>query len=176
MIYLIRLFVRICQFKERPDNVPKSDTLLLITAIAAIISAAITTTERESAFQILSFAIGQVILYGASIWVVLKLKGFVERWHQTITAMYGATTILQLVAWPFVAWHARIIPDAEAVQVAITWPLMAVAAIAVWSLAVMANILKQAMEIRIGASVLIVLGCQMAVMLVLVSLLAPAGN
>jgi len=49
-------------------------------------------------------------------------------------------------------------------------PLMIVAAIAIWSLTVMASILRQAMEIRIAGAILLVIFCQ-AVVLFIISLL-----
>ena len=51
----------------------------------------------------------------------------------------------------------------------LTIPLILAAGIAVWSLAVMTSILRQAMETGIGTALLVIVGCQSAVMWVIMT-------
>ena len=99
----------------------------------------------------------------------LKVKGVPERWLQTLTGIFGATTILQLLTLPLFGWQKPLV-SAETGQLMLTIPLMLVAAVAIWSLTVMASILRQALEIRIAGSILLVIFCQ-AVVLFIISLL-----
>ena len=111
----------------------------------------------------------QIVLFSGIIWVALKIKGVPERWLQTLTGIYGATTILQLLTLPLFGWQKPLV-SAETGQLMLTIPLMLVAAVAIWSLTVMASILRQALEIRIAGSILLVIFCQ-AVVLFIISLL-----
>jgi hypothetical protein len=87
-----------------------------------------------------------------------------------MTGIYGAITILQLLTIPLSSWHSGLVaPDVTGI--ALTLPLMAIAAISIWSLAVTASVLRQAMQIPIAAAVLIIIGSQ-ALLLMVVFLFA----
>ena len=47
MLYYLRLFIDLCLFRQQAANVPRSESLLVITATAAILSAAINAIPDE---------------------------------------------------------------------------------------------------------------------------------
>jgi len=169
MLYYLRLFIELCLFRQPAANVPRSESLLLITVTTAVLSAAINAIPDEGFGQGLLLSGCQILLFSGIIWVALKIKGVPERWLQTLTGIFGATTILQLLTLPLFGWQKPLV-SAETGQLMLTMPLMIVAAIAIWSLTVMASILRQAMEIRIAGAILLVIFCQ-AVVLFIISLL-----
>ena len=169
MLYYLRLFIELCLFRQPAANVPRSESLLLITVTTAVLSAAINAIPDEGFGQGLLLSGCQILLFSGIIWVALKIKGVPERWLQTLTGIFGATTILQLLTLPLFGWLKPLV-SAETGQLMLTMPLMIVAAIAIWSLTVMASILRQAMEIRIAGAILLVIFCQ-AVVLFIISLL-----
>ena len=169
MLYYLRLFIDLCLFRQQAANVPRSESLLVITATAAILSAAINAIPDEGVGRGVLLSVCQIVLFSGIIWVALKIKGVPERWLQTLTGIYGATTILQLLTLPLFGWQKPLV-SAETGQLMLTIPLMLVAAVAIWSLTVMASILRQALEIRIAGSILLVIFCQ-AVVLFIISLL-----
>ncbi len=169
MLYYLRLFIELCLFRQPAGNVPRSESLLLITATTAVLSAAINAIPDEGFGQGLLLSGCQILLFSGIIWVALKIKGVPERWLQTLTGIFGATTILQLLTLPLFGWQKPLV-SAETGQLMLTMPLMIVAAIAIWSLTVMASILRQAMEIRIAGAILLVIFCQ-AVVLFIISML-----
>ncbi|MEE3288943.1 MAG: hypothetical protein VX249_12130 [Pseudomonadota bacterium] len=169
MLYYLRLFIELCLFRQPAANVPRSESLLLITVTTAVLSAAINAIPDEGFGQGLLLSGCQILLFSGIIWVALKIKGVPERWLQTLTGIFGATTVLQLLTLPLFGWQKPLL-SAETGQLMLTIPLMLVAAIAIWSLTVMASILRQALEIRIAGAILLVIFCQ-AVVLFIISLL-----
>ena len=59
---------------------------------------------------------------------------------------------------------------------ALTTPLIITAGIAIWSLAVMTSILRQTMETKNGVAFLLIIGCQSAVMFVIMNLSGNASG
>ena len=166
MLDYLRLFIELCLFRQPAANVPRSESLLLITATTAVLSAAINAIPDEGFGQGLLLSGCQILLFSGIIWVALKIKGVPERWLQTLTGIFGATTILQLLTLPLFGWQESLVsPDTG--QLVVTLPLIIVAAIAIWSLTVMASILRQALEIRIGGAILLVILCQATVLFII---------
>ena len=59
---------------------------------------------------------------------------------------------------------------------ALTLPLMAIAAISIWTLAVMSSVLRQAMQVPVAAAVLIIIGCQALLLMIVFSFVGPVGS
>ena len=167
MLSYFRLFFDLCLFRQPAENVPRSDTLLFVTG-------AFNALPDERISSALLLATTQILLFAAVIWIALRLRGHRERWVQTMTGIYGAVTVLQLVTIPLSSWHARLVlPETQGM--ALTLPLMAIAAISIWTLAVMSSVLRQAMQIPVAAAVLIIIGCQALLLMIVFSFVGPAG-
>ena len=149
MINYLRLFIELCLFRQQAENIPRSESLLLVTGLLAVLLSGC-----------------QIILFSGMIWLALNFKRKSERWVQTLTGIFGATTVLQLLTLPLFGWQESLVsPDTG--QLVVTLPLIIVAAIAIWSLTVMASILRQALEIRIGGAILLVILCQATVLFII---------
>ena len=175
MLTYLRLFIDLCFFRQSAQNIPRSDTLLLVTGAAAIVSGALNAMPDEGIVGALLLATAEVVLFAGGIWIALKLRGHPERWVQTMTGIYGATTLLQLLTLPLFGWHTQL-ASPDTFGLTLTLPLMAIAGIAIWSLAVMTSILRQAMQVPIGAAILIIIGCQAALLMVLFSLTGSTSS
>ena len=117
-----------------------------------------------------------VLLFALLISLLLRFRSLSERTTQTLTAMFGATTLLQLLALPFFGWHERLLPEGPDAVMMLTTPLLVAAGIAIWSLAVMASILRQAMECGLGLALLIIVACQSVIMATIMTLSgSPSG-
>lgn len=164
MIKLLHLFFGLCLFRGKAHDVPRSEALLAIAGGAAIVSNAANAVPNMGLASGTLLSIGQVLLFSVLIHLILRFKGRSERSMQTLTGMFGATSILQIIALPFFGWHERLLPDDPQAVMLLTTPLIIAAGIAIWSLAVMTSILRQAMETGIGTALLVIVGCQSAVM------------
>ena len=174
MLSYFRLFFDLCLFRQPAENVPRSDTLLFATGLSAIVTGAFNALPDERILSALLLATTQILLFAAIIWIALRLRGHRERWAQTMTGIYGAVTLLQLVTIPLASWHARLVlPETEGM--ALTLPLMAIAAVSIWTLAVMSSVLRQAMQVPVAAAVLIIIGCQALLLVIVFSFVGPVG-
>ena len=174
MLSYFRLFFDLCLFRQPAENVPRSDTLLFLTGVAAIVTGAFNALPGEQVSSALLLATTQILLFAVVIWIALRLRGHRERWVQTMTGICGAVTILQLVTIPLASWHARLIlPETQGM--ALTFPLIAIAAISIWTLAVMSSVLRQAMQVPVGAAVLIIIGCQALLLMIVFSFFSSPG-
>ena len=175
MLSYFRLFSDLCLFRQPAENVPRSDTLLFVTGTAAIVTGAFNALPDERISSALLLATIQILLFAAVIWIALRLRGHRERWVQTMTGIYGAVTVLQLITIPLSSWHAQLIlPAGQGMP--LTLPLMAIAAISIWSLAVMSSVLRQAMQVPVVLAVLIIIGCQALLLMIVFSFVGPVGS
>ena len=175
MLSYFRLFFDLCLFRRPAEDVPRSDTLLLVTGGTAIFSGAFNALRDYRIAGALFVATVQVLIFALIIWIALQLRGHRERWVQTMNGIYGAITILQVITIPLSSWHSRLIaPDINGV--ALTLPLMAIAAISIWTLAVTASVLRQAMQIPIAAAVLIIIGSQALLLMIVFLFAGPVGS
>ena len=164
MVRYLQLFVNLCLFRHQAQDIPRSETLLFATAALAVITSAINAVPNAGLIRGLFMSVGQVLLFALLISLLLRFRGLSERSTQTLTAMFGATTLLQLLALPFFGWHEGLLPGGAEPVMVLTTPLLIAAGIAIWSLAVMASILRQAIESGIGLAMLIIIACQSVIM------------
>ncbi len=148
MIALLKLFVDICLFQAKPQDLPASRALAGITGLIAIITS---LRSLEQAAFALTTATMQVLLMGLIVHVALRFRGYPERWNQTISALYGATALINLVAMPIVGWMERVKESPEAV----IWPALLGLGMTVWFVAIMAHVLRHALDLTVGAGVLL---------------------
>jgi len=176
MVSFLQLFINLCLFRHRAQDVPRSETLLLAAAALAVITSAINAVPNAGLIRGLFMSVGQVLLFALLISLLLRFRSLSERTTQTLTAMFGATTLLQLLALPFFGWHERLLPEGPDPVMVLTTPLLVAAGIAIWSLAVMASILRQAMECGLGLALLIIVACQSVIMATIMTLSgSPSG-
>ena len=176
MVSFLQLFINLCLFRHRAQDVPRSETLLLATAALAVITSAINAVPNAGLIRGLFMSVGQVLLFALLISLLLRFRSLSERTTPTLTAMFGATTLLQLLALPFFGWHERLLPEGPDAVMMLTTPLLVAAGIAIWSLAVMASILRQAMECGLGLALLIIVACQSVIMATIMTLSgSPSG-
>lgn len=176
MVSFLRLFINLCLFRHRAQDVPRSEFLLLVTAALAVITSAINAVPNAGLIRGLFMSVGQVLLLALLISLLLRFRSLSDRTTQTLTAMFGATTLLQLLALPFFGWHERLLPEGPDAVMMLTTPLLVAAGIAIWSLAVMASILRQAMECGLGLALLIIVACQSVIMATIMTLSgSPSG-
>ena len=174
MLQYFQIFINLCLFRGKAQDIPRSEALLLVTATAAILSSAINAIPNAGILRGTVMSVGQVLLFAGLISLMLRFRGKSERSMQTLTAMFGATTLLQLLALPFFGWHEGLLPNESEPLIALTTPLLIAAGIAVWSLTVMTSILRQAMDSGIGAALLIIIGCQSLIMVAVTTLMGSS--
>lgn len=100
----LRIFAHLCLFRQRAENVPTSNNLLLGTAVVLVLFCVLSDSHLYNSSYSLpakTFAYPLwAMLLGTILLIVLKSNGVTERWRQTITAIFGTLALTKLNYWP----------------------------------------------------------------------------
>jgi len=168
-----RTIIDICLLRGKPQDLPTSFNLVLLAAGAGIVIDALSLSGNGLDMQQLLFAALQTVLFGAGLWLLLKQRGFVSRWIQTATALYAVNALFSLVILPLLPAlydMARADPPTT-----MGWQQLAAVVLSGWFLAVMAQVLREALEVSLGAAVVISLALMIALFMVGTLLAAMLG-
>ncbi len=168
----VRQLAQLCLFKLSPEDLPANKTLLLICALAATFSYILTDTVDTTSHKTIPFAVAQMAAFAAIIWLLLKFKGFAQRWQQTMTALFGTAALLQFIGWPF----AVMIKRSQLTGQNADWAVLIILALGIWFLLVMAKVIRHAVEVTTGLSIMIAFSSQSLIVLVLILLFGPLPN
>ncbi len=146
------LFIDLIRLRRGPQDLPASQNLLIITGLLLIVTAMLGDHMNSDLSGKLMFALTQVAILTATVWIILALNQKSERALQTLTAFYGTSVLIQLAVWPFRSWLLSMGEDA---QQQATIPLLAVIALAVWSFVVMVHIYRHALDASRGKAILV---------------------
>ncbi len=171
MVQIVKYFANLVTFRAKPQDIPDSHQLLVLTALLALATSLLTATIGDTFGATLAISTLQVIIFATVIWLVLKYNGVPERWRQTITALFGALTLMQLIGW-IVSPGADHMTQPSATT---TLPAPIVIAVAAWYLAIMTHVLRHAIDSSIAKSFLIGCAVQLLTVVVLVLIITKFG-
>ncbi len=171
MVQIVKYFANLVTFRAKPQDIPDSHQLLVLTALLALATSLLTATIGDTFGATLAISTLQVIIFATVIWLVLKYNGVPERWRQTITALFGALTLMQLIGW-IVSPGADHMTQPSATT---TLPAPIVMAVAAWYLAIMTHVLRHAIDSSIAKSFLIGCAVQLLTVVVLVLIITKFG-
>ena len=102
--HTLRIFADLCLFRQRTENVPTSNNLLLGTAVALVLFCVLSDSHLyHSGYsltgRVFAYSLWAILL-GAVLLVILKSNGVAERWRQTATAIFGTLALTKLIRWP----------------------------------------------------------------------------
>lgn len=153
-MFLFKPFINLCLFRGGPADIPASSALLRLCLIMYFSIGVLVSLLDHSLRTSLAAALADTILLVIVCWVLLRLRKHSSRYRQTLTAMAGAGALIGVVGWP-VLWVFRAVePQAQMTSLA----LLPVVIIILWSLAVTAQILRQALDIGPSMAVMITVG------------------
>lgn len=151
MTSLILTFFRMSLFRVRPQDLPMSRDLLLLTAGAATACFILRNLTMNSEGSGVVIALAQTAVLGIMLYVLLRLFSKSERWVQSATALYGCSTVIVALAMPFLFSGG-----VEALEsAAFNLTKVAILVISIWNLSVIAFILKETLEIRLLLAIVI---------------------
>lgn len=165
MRVVFKTLLDISLLSGRPQDLPASNSLLALILVSALVvnyfvdAAHIAVTTR---FQ---FALAEIVLLGFTTWVVLAIRQRPHRWRQTVIALYGSSTVVNIATWPIVAW----LMQAQAASAVLLLGLVVTA----WFIAIMARILHFALDLSLSISVLISVVALLVNGTILLSLFPP---
>ena len=149
-VSLLRLFLDICLLRGRAQDLPTSTNLMAGTALASVAIDFFSLPHEARNPGHLLFVASQVALFGLAVWLLLRQRGFPERWTQTLTALFAVNAAFSLVLMPFLPALAEMIKQGSGV--APGWQVYLALGLTAWFLAVMARVLHEALETGMLAS------------------------
>lgn len=166
---LLIVFLDLLRLRRGPQDLPASQNLLIISGFLLILTAMLGDNMNADLTGKLVFALTQVVILTATVWIILSINRKSERATQTLTAFYGTSVLMQLIVWPFRTW---LLTMGEEAQQQANLPLFAVIALAIWSFVVMVHIYRNALDTTRGKAILISIITQMVVGMSMLTLFA----
>jgi hypothetical protein len=151
---LFHLFLDICLFRKGPQHIPVSQILLRATLVAYGISGLLVLLISLEPARALLVMLADIVLLTGLTYGVLNLSNYSGRFLQTLTALLGTGTLVQLMALPVSLWLGKPL-EQETIAVL---PQLLYIALLVWSIAIIAYILQQALAVSRSLGILYTFG------------------
>jgi len=75
-MHILKIILDICLLRGRAQDLPASMNLVWLTAAASVAVNALGMPERATDLAQLLFIASQAVMFGAVIWLLLRLRGF----------------------------------------------------------------------------------------------------
>jgi len=170
----LEAFVGILRLRKGPEDVPASAGLLAAVLLGQVLLGLLVLSipdqpQVDRPLLAVALELGVMLL---GVLLVLRMAGFPERFLQTATAIFGVQLVLAPVLyaarWLLVTYQQDPVMQGPAVFVS--------AVLAVWLLVVGARILRAATNYPLLACVFLLIGMQIATLLVVLSVFPPAPD
>lgn len=163
--------VGILRFRNGPEDVPASRALLAVAVLGQVLlnllMLSIPAESRvEHPLLMVALELG-VMMVG--VLFILRMARHPERYLQTMTAIFGVQLVIAPViyaaTWMLITYQNDPVMQGPAQLVS--------AAIAVWLLVINARILRSATDYPLVACIFLIIGLQLAILLVVLGFLPP---
>ena len=155
IIAAMKLFIRfidICLFRAGPADLPSSHWLMKVVLVSYFITGVMVSKIESPWNASLLSSLTDMLLMVLVSWLLLKLRGLLKRYQQTVTAMAGSGTILSLLSLPVLyVLHQVDTPNSHMSSIVLLFVMI----LLFWSLMVTAHIFRQALEIKPGTAAVI---------------------
>lgn len=144
---MLHVLWSLCRARGTPADLPASTAFVNATLAAYAGSTLLALVIFRGAAYGLPIAVLSAALLGLVVWLITYLKGFPERVPQTIAAVAGTGTLMNLVVLPMYLLVA--FGGARSMALAVFVNTAAVA----WSLIVVSHIFRKALDERAGPAI-----------------------
>lgn len=150
---LWKIFFEICCLRLKPQDLPATGELLVICMLGYSVSSyfLVLTTQKPD-IAILSALVDMCMLVFLT-YIVLQFWRLPERWHQVTTALTGTGIIFNLIATPL----SFLLAHMNKGDPLLLLVFLFVISLLVWNIAVMAHIMRHALNSSFGLGVLVAL-------------------
>lgn len=172
MNLLLKLFIDLCRLRAKPQDVPASSALLLLSIVLALVSGMLSISGSvHGLMQVIIISLMDVAITLILLSIFLNLVNLSSRLLQTATAMFGTGAIINLVSFP-VMLLMNSSPDNPGYQLL---GALFYFALLIWSLVVMGHILRHSFNLPLTGGILIAIGYFLLIN-TLIQTLLPTGQ
>ena len=176
-VYVLgREFFSICILDKGPQDLPTSQTLFQVVLALHVIISGVLSGMRLGLGYGLFVAIVEALLFALVIYVMLYSMQLASRFLQTMTALFGCGTLLELLSAPFVL----MLVSAQQSEADTSLPAILVLVMLFWVWTVYAHIIRHALDTSLFIGVFVVFMFStfvgMTMMLLIPGLATGAGS
>lgn len=140
----LKTIVDICLLRGRTQDLPASMRLVVLTAVASVAVNSMGIPGQEVGGGAILFIALQAALFGAAVWLLLRVRGFPARWLQTMTALYAVDTVFSLLLLPLLPALLEMLK--QGAQATPGWEGFALLFLSGWMLLIIGRVLREATE------------------------------
>ena len=149
MIKLLTVFWRIMLRKSSPEELPGSNFLLVTTFVLFLLSQIpVGIRLYESLGEVFQLLLLDVVLLSVWLRIIVQLSGTLDRFRQSLIALFGTGGLFNLIIGPFLFAYAPYLKELSSldeVQIP-AWITLIVFIVTIWSVLVMAHIFSRAIS------------------------------
>ncbi len=153
MYKLLNVFIKICLLRAGPQDVPAASVVMVLATGTYLCIGMLIALTSFTPVQALLWSALDTFLLAAVAQLGLRWRGHVRRFQQTFSALTGSGALLSLVSWPFMLMLLRL-PSGDANA---ALPSLLVVLLMLWSVVVIAHILRHALSSSYAVGVLMAL-------------------
>ncbi|MCP3869096.1 MAG: hypothetical protein GY703_13535 [Gammaproteobacteria bacterium] len=138
-----------------PQALPSSSFLLLVCAFLGLITGALVVVGTFGSIITSLFAqLLDLLMLTGLVWGLLSSKGLIERFIQTLTALFGCGVLINLVTMPLPTLGPEDATGAEVAPIVVLLYLV----IIIWSIVVVGHIMRHALNTTLPGGIVIAFG------------------
>lgn len=164
-------------FRGHPQHLPGTQGWLAATAVTALISETLVENNLINDKAMLLANLLNLLIFAGLVWILLRAMSHSPRWFQTMIAIFGAQTVLNLLTIPFAGAIGLEMVSPSEFTIQSKSSAMILTILMFWSLFVTANIFRLATDsgfIRSLITVILLMGIAMFITLLVVQGFLPA--
>ncbi len=166
---VINVFWKICLFKLRPQDLPASSFLLLLSMLAYGLAGILVGLMSLPPGQAVISSVLDIALVGSMTQLLLWIKQMTPRFQQAFTALMGTGAILGFLALPIVFLQM------QAGEQPAVLPSLMLLGLVMWSLGIVGHILRHTISAPFFVGVLLAVLYMYVSMSIMRSLFATAS-
>lgn len=147
MSQLIKIFIDICLFRAKPEQLPYSFFFMILTIITYMTAGMVVSLVNQSAEKAILVVIVDTLMLVGFTYAGLWIRGFLNRSIKTLTAIAGTGTFFTLMGLPLMlALHDQ--PPNQP-----SFYSFMVLALVVWNVGVLGHILRNTLSLPSWAGI-----------------------
>ncbi len=173
MLRLALAFVDIMLHRRGPEDLPSSRFLVWLLLAVSIGVELVVLLANDGQLRTAAVSVLVDLLDVWFVWALLRTFNRQKRFAQTMSALLGTETLLNLVGAPLVPWLNATLAATEEPQLSL--PLVLAALINIWAIDIAAFVFSRAIERPYVLCVAIMLGYALLIVSLQTTLLAPVS-
>ncbi len=177
MTQFLKNLIDLVMFRGHPQHLPGTPGWLAVTAVTALVTETLVENSLIDEKAMLLANLLNLLVFAGLLWLLLRAMSFSARWLQTMIAIYGVQTLLNLVTIPFAGAIGleMVSPSEFTIQSSASAVILTL--LMFWSLFATANVFRLATDsgfTRSLITVVLLMGIAMFITLLVVQGFLPA--